>query len=151
MGISFIYLVKLNGGILSEDIFQYRTLNSTERHVLKTQNTKIDTLKRICYIETHSIYMRTPAKNTDDKVLREVADNFNTYWDYDFSDLLWRIPVIDNDEIYIVNGHHPKALVLFWIIRKKIDLSFNSLTPIMRSNILNFSTYHKMILENRRI
>ena len=145
LGISSIYLTKLNGGILSEDILRYRTLNPAERWVLKASKTKADALKRICYIETHLIYTQTPAKNAADKLLQEVADNFNTYWDYTFSDLLWRIPISDDTRICAVNDHHPKALVLFWIIRKRIDSSFDSLTPIMRRNMLNFSSYHKTL------
>lgn len=147
LGIFFIHLSEIKAGILSEDILRYRTLNQAERHVLKSPKTRVDILKRICYIETHLFYMRTPAKNTDDKLLREVAENFNTYWNLTFNDLLWRIPITDDDEIYVVNGHQPKALVLFWIIRKRIDSSFDSLTPAMRSSILNFSTYHKIILD----
>gem|GEM_PF-6357192 len=60
---------------------------------------------------------------------------------------MWQIPILDNEEIRTVCGYSPKTLVLFWIIRKKIDSSFDSLTPAMRSNLLNFSTCHKTLLD----
>lgn len=143
LGIFFVHFAHLKAAVLPENISQYRTLNSCERSVLKDLRTKIDVLKIICYIETHSVFIQTPAQNTNDKVLREVANNFQTYWDFTFRDLLWKIPVITRGGIYTVDTRHPKALVLFWIIRKKIDLAFDGLPFLMKINILDFFSYHK--------
>lgn len=143
----FTYLTSLRAGILSENISWYRTLNSAESLVLGIPKTRTDKLKRICYIETHSVYAQTPAKNIDDRLLREVSHNFQTLWDYPFNDLLWGIPVINNSSVLVVNGNHPRALVLFWIIRKRIDLLCDALTPATKKNIQNFSSYHKIMLK----
>lgn len=144
--LSICFLAELNAGILSEDLTRFRMLNLTERSVLEEPRTKIDILKRICYIETHLFYRQTPEKDTNDKLLREVADNFQAYWECSFTDLLWQIPVVDRGGIFVVEGHRPKTLVIFWIIRKRIDSAFDDLTVIMRSNMSNFLSYYKTIL-----
>ena len=144
LGICF--WAELKAGILSENPTQFRMLNPVERKILQTPKTRIDTLKRICYIETHPLYMQTPAKDTNDKLLREVANNFQTYWDCSFANLLWQIPIRSRGGIFSVEGFLPKTLVIFWIIRKRIDSAFDDLTFLMRSNISNFLNYHKTML-----
>ena len=152
---SFLFssLAGLNSSILPENIFWYGGLSPAEFDVLKETKNRMDLLKKICYLETRSCFFSTgPTDDKADPLLQEVATKFKEYFAYSFKALIGGIlPEEDSTEedstvSYYLDGDTPKALILFWLIRKRIDLSLESLDSNTEDNMYDFRTYYKTML-----
>lgn len=143
IGLLFNGLAGLIAVILSQDTSWYRTVNTTERLVLGTPETEKDKARYICYVETHQVYMKTPAQSLDDELLMEFIPGgfFDELYDRGI------VALIANFVRELNHMTQAQQLINLWFIRKRIDEGCDfAANDIMLGNMWFFWKSYSLIV-----